>query len=38
MGSLHIVFVKPGFRCFASFSDRLKEPAIQAVISEDAVE
>ena len=38
MGSLNVVFVKPCFRCFASFSNRLEEPAIQAAISEDAVE
>ncbi len=38
MGSLKVVFVKPMLRCFARFSDRLEEPAIQTSVSKDAVE
>jgi hypothetical protein len=35
MGSLHIAFVEPCFRCLASFSNRLEEPAIQTSVSKD---
>ena len=38
MGSLHVEFVKPSFRRFANFSDRLEEPAIQTLFAKDAVE
>ncbi len=38
MGSLHVVFVEPRFRCFPSLADRLEEPAIETPVSEDAVE
>ena len=38
MGSLHVVFLKPVFRGFSCFSNRFKEPAVQATVSKDAVE
>ena len=38
MGSLHVVFLKPVFRGISCFSNRFKEPAVQATVSKDAVE